>query len=45
MRDESVLPEELRVLVEQLGVKDWRMALEAETALVRAGTAGIDAVL
>ena len=36
---------ELQVLAEQLGAPDWRMVLEAQTALVRAGPAGIDAVL
>ena len=36
---------ELQALTEQLGAHDWRMVLAAETALVRAGQAGIDAVL
>src|SRR5438552_9870079 len=36
---------ELQALVEQLGASDWRMALEAETALARAGQAGIEVAL
>jgi hypothetical protein len=39
------LGRELQALTEQLGSGDWRMALEAETSLARAGQAGIDAVL
>jgi HEAT repeats len=39
------LAHELQALAEQLGAGDWRMALEAENALVRAGQPGIDAVL
>ncbi len=36
---------ELQALAEQLGTDDWSLVLEAEIALVRAGQAGIDAVL
>lgn len=36
---------ELHPLLEQLGAPDWRVAMEAEMALVQAGQAGIDAVL
>src|SRR2546429_294105 len=36
---------ELQALAEQLGAHDWRAVLEAATALVRAGQAGIAAVL
>src|SRR6266487_6246839 len=39
------LAHELQALAEQLGAGDWRIALEAENALVRAGQAGIDTVL
>src|SRR5215471_1140619 len=35
----------LHDLVEQLGANDWRIVMEAETALTSAGQAGIDAVL
>ena len=45
MSDECDPIHELQALAEQLGSGDWRMALEAEAALVRAGQAGIDAVL
>src|SRR2546430_15741792 len=45
MSDERDPPLELQTLVEQLGAGDWRMALEAETALARAGQAGIEAGL
>src|SRR5437868_15514919 len=45
MSDERDPPLELQTLVEQLGAGDWRMALEAETALARAGQAGIEAAL
>jgi len=45
MSDECDPIHELQALAEQLGADDWRMALEAETALVRAGQVGIDAVL
>ncbi len=45
MSDERDPIHELQALAEQLGADDWRMVLEAETALVRAGQAGIDAVL
>jgi hypothetical protein len=45
MSDECDPIHELQALVEQLGADDWRMAMEAETAIVRAGQAGIDAVL
>ena len=45
MSDERDPTLELQALVEQLGAGDWRMALEAETALVRAGQAGIEAAL
>jgi hypothetical protein len=36
---------ELQALAEQMGAHDWRVTLEAQTALVRAGQAGIAAVL
>src|SRR6266699_4624678 len=45
MSDECDPIHELQALAEQLGTDDWRMVLEAETDLVRAGQAGIDAVL
>ena len=45
MSDELDPTYELRALAEQLGAPNWRMVLEAETALVRADQAGIDAVL
>jgi hypothetical protein len=45
MSDERDPIHELQALAEQLGAGDWRMVLEAETALVHAGQAGIDAVL
>src|SRR3981081_1163461 len=45
MSDELDPTHELQALVGQLGAADWRMALEAETALVGAGQAGINAVL
>jgi hypothetical protein len=45
MSDECDPIHELQALVEQLGADDWRMALEAETVLARAGQAGSDAVL
>jgi len=45
MSDECDPIHELQALAEQLGAGDWRMVLEAETALVRASQAGIDAVL
>jgi len=45
MSDERDPTLELQALVEQLGAGDWRMALEAETALARAGQAGIEAAL
>ncbi len=45
MSDELDLTCELSALAEQLGTNDWHMAQQAETALVRAGQAGIDAVL
>src|SRR5215469_9324398 len=45
MSDERDPNHELQVLAEQLGAGDWGTVLEAETALVRAGQAGIDAVL
>src|SRR2546430_14545204 len=40
MSDERDPTLELQALVKQLGAGDWRMALEAETALARAGQAG-----
>jgi hypothetical protein len=45
MSDECDPIHELQALVEQLGADDWRIAMEAETAIVRADQAGIDAVL
>ncbi len=36
---------ELQMLAEQLGDHDWRMVMQAATALARAGQAGIAAVL
>jgi HEAT repeats len=45
MSDECDPIHELQALVEQLGADDWRMALETETVLARAGQAGSDAVL
>ena len=45
MSDERALDHELHALAEQLSASDWRMIMEAETALVRAGQAGIDVVL
>src|SRR5713226_5655132 len=45
MSDECDPIHELQALAEQLGTDDWHMVLEAETALVRAGQAGIDVVL
>jgi hypothetical protein len=47
MSDEldSVPTRELRVRAEQLGDHDWRMVMEAATALARADQAGIAAVL
>jgi hypothetical protein len=45
MSDECDPIPELQALAEQLGAHNWRAVLEAETALVRAGRAGIAAVL
>lgn len=45
MSDERDPTPELQALVEQLGAGDWCLAMEAKTALVDAGQAGIDAVL
>src|SRR5712691_1202396 len=45
MSDECDPIHELQALAEQLGAHDWRMVMQAETTLVRAGQAGIDAVL
>ena len=45
MSDELDPTHVLQALAEQMGAGDWRMALEGETALIRAGQAGIDAVL
>src|SRR2546421_6649042 len=45
MSDEFSPTRELQALAEQLGAHDWRMALEVQAALVRAGQAGIAAVL
>ena len=45
MSEERDLDHELQTLAEQLGAGDWHTVLEAETALVHAGQAGIDAVL
>ncbi|MBO0778918.1 MAG: HEAT repeat domain-containing protein [Ktedonobacteraceae bacterium] len=45
MGDEFAPERSLRNLAEQLGAGDWRLVMEAETALARAGQAGIDAVL
>lgn len=47
MSDElgSVPTCELQVRAEQLGDHDWRLGMEAATALARAGQAGLDAVL
>jgi len=45
MSDECDPIHELQALAEQLGTDGWHMVLEAETALVRAGQAGIDVVL
>ncbi len=45
MSDERDPTLELQALVEQLGAGDWRMVLEAERALARAGQAGIEAAL
>jgi hypothetical protein len=45
MSEELDPTHELRALAEQLGAPNWREVMEAETALVRADQAGIDAVL
>src|SRR5215471_8644262 len=45
MSDERALDHELHALAEQLSASDWCMIMEAETALVCAGQAGIDVVL
>jgi len=45
MSDEHAPTQELQALVEQLGANEWRTVLEAESALARAGQAGIEAVV
>src|SRR5258708_39617439 len=47
MSDEhdAVPTRELQERAEQLGDHDWRMVMEAATALASAGQAGLDAVL
>src|SRR5581483_5953746 len=45
MSDERYSTDELQALVVQLGADNWRIVMEAENALAKAGQAGIDAVL
>src|SRR5436305_1823528 len=45
MTDEAYPSDELQALVEQLGSRSWQLAFQAETALDRAGQAGMEAVI